>query len=70
MERLLTPVFWPGEFQGHSPWTRKESDTTERLSLSLLAPVKESHTGPRDHQRHLVATKATTVKRSPLLKET
>ena len=35
-ERLPTPVFWPGEFQGlHSPWGRKESDTTERLSLSL-----------------------------------
>ena len=28
-------VFWPGEFHGlYSPWGRKESDTTERLSLS------------------------------------
>ena len=28
-ERLLTPVFWPGEFHGlYSPWSRKESDTT------------------------------------------
>ena len=35
-ERLPTPVFWPGEFHGlYSPWGRKESDTTERLSLSL-----------------------------------
>ena len=35
-ERLLTPVFRPGEFHGlYSPWGRKESDTTERLSLSL-----------------------------------
>ena len=35
-ERLLTPVFWPGEFHGlDSPWGCKESDTTERLSLSL-----------------------------------
>ena len=34
--RLPTPVFWPGEFHGLcSPWGRKESDTTERLSLSL-----------------------------------
>ena len=34
-ERLPTPVFWPGEFHGlYSPWGRKESDTTERLSLS------------------------------------
>ena len=33
-ERLPTPVFWPGEFQGwYSPWGRKELDTTERLSL-------------------------------------
>ena len=33
---LPTPVFWPGEFHGlYSPQTCKESDTTERLSLSL-----------------------------------
>ena len=33
-ERLPTPVFWPGEFQGlYSPWGHKELDTTERLSL-------------------------------------
>ena len=35
-----TPVFWPGEFHGqrslaaYSPWGHKESDTTERLTLS------------------------------------
>ena len=35
-ERLPTPIFWPGEFQGlYSPWGRKELDTTEHLSLSL-----------------------------------
>ena len=35
-ERLPTPVFWPGEFRGlYSPQGRKESDTTEWLSLSL-----------------------------------
>ena len=34
-ERLPTPVFWPEEFHGlYSPWGRKESDMTERLSLS------------------------------------
>ena len=33
-ERLPTPVFWPGEFDGlYSPWDHKELDTTERLSL-------------------------------------
>ena len=33
-ERLPTPVFWPGEFHGlYSPWSYKESDTTEQLSL-------------------------------------
>ena len=30
------PVFWPGEFHGlYSPWGCTESDTTERLSVSL-----------------------------------
>ena len=34
-----TPVFWPGKFHGqrslmgYSPWGRKESDTTERITL-------------------------------------
>ena len=37
---LLTPVFWPGKahgqksLAGYSPWGCKESDTTERLTLS------------------------------------
>ena len=35
-ECLPTPVFWPEEFHGlYGPWGRKESDTTERLSLTL-----------------------------------
>ena len=35
-ERLPTPVYWCGQFHGlYSPWGRKESDTTEQLSLSL-----------------------------------
>ena len=35
-EQLPTRVFWPGEFHGlYSPWGHKESDTTERLSLSF-----------------------------------
>ena len=34
-ERLPTPVFWSVEFRGlYSPWGRKESDMTERLSLT------------------------------------
>ena len=34
-ERLPTSVFWPGECHGrlYSPWSCRESDTTERLSL-------------------------------------
>ena len=38
---VLTPVFLPGEFYGerslvgYSPWGCKESDMTERLTLSL-----------------------------------
>ena len=41
-EWLLIPVFLPGEFHGqrslvnYSPWGHKESDTTERLTLSLF----------------------------------
>ena len=32
---IPTPVFWPGEFHGlYTPQGHKESDTTERLSLS------------------------------------
>ena len=44
-ERLLTPVFWPGEFHGlYSPWGHKESDTTELLSFhfrNTIYPVNE-----------------------------
>ena len=41
-ERWLTPIFWPGEFHRVcSAWGHKESDTTERLSLSLSAVVAE-----------------------------
>ena len=33
-KRLPTSLFWPGGFHGlYSPWGRKESDTTEQLSL-------------------------------------
>ena len=35
-DKLPTPVFWPGEFQGlYSPWGLKEPDTIEGLSLSF-----------------------------------
>ena len=38
--KATTPIFWPGEFHGlYSPWGRKESDTTEQLSLSLLNSI-------------------------------
>ena len=33
-EKGKASVFWPGEFHELSPWGHKESDTTERLSLS------------------------------------
>ena len=37
LERLYTPVFWPGEFHGlYSPWGHKESDTTELLLLTAI----------------------------------
>ena len=35
--KASTPVFWPGEFHGlYSPWSHKESDTTEQISLHSL----------------------------------
>ena len=35
-ERLPTPTFWLGDFQGlYSSWGRKESDTTQQRSLHL-----------------------------------
>ena len=38
-ERLPTPVFWPGEFQGlYSPWGRKEFGRTEQRSLLHVYP--------------------------------
>ena len=38
-ERLPTPVFRPGEFHGLcSPWSWKELDTAEWVSLSLSQP--------------------------------
>ena len=46
-ERLPTPVFWPGEFHVlYSPWGRKESDKTERLSISLSSTLTLSPLGP------------------------
>ena len=39
---VRTPGFWPGEFRGlYSPRGRKESDTTEPLSLSpIVTPTQ------------------------------
>ena len=42
-ERLPTPVFWPGEFRGlYSPWSHKELDMTEQISLSLFKIKNET----------------------------
>ena len=41
LEWLPTPVFWPEEFHeqrslvSYNPWAGKESDMTEKLSVSL-----------------------------------
>ena len=49
-EWLLTPVFLPGEFHaqrilaGYSPWSCKESDMTEQLTLSLSYVHTHTHT--------------------------
>ena len=45
--KATTPVFWPGEFHGlYSPLGRKESDMTERLSLSLFTTKQGSEASP------------------------
>ena len=42
-QRIPPPVFWPGEFYGlYTPWSLKESDTTEWHSLLLSLPAKWS----------------------------
>ena len=47
-EGLPSPVFWPGEFYGlYSPWGVKQSDRTERLSLSESADGDCSHESKR-----------------------
>ena len=44
--KATTPVFWPGEFHGlYSPWGHKESDTTERLSLTYVSGPELTQTG-------------------------
>ena len=43
-ERLLSPVFWPGEFHGlYSSWGCRELNMTERLSLSLFISLKTDY---------------------------
>ena len=45
-ERLLTSVFWPGEFHGlYSPWSHKESDTTERQIHRLNKVIQWNMSG-------------------------
>ena len=49
-ERLPTTVFWPGEYHGvYSPWGCKESDMTERLSLSM-SPLEGAKSPPVENQ--------------------
>ena len=54
-EQLPTPVFLPEEFHGqrslmsYSPWSHKESDTTEQLTLSF-------NTFPHVPQKELMLT--------------
>ena len=46
-EKAITPVFWPGEFHGlYSPWSCNESDSTEKLSLSLQLVTESRTTAP------------------------
>ena len=52
-ERLPVPVFWPGQFHGlYSPWGRKESDTTEGLSLCIPKGIPSVLTGVQSSKAH------------------
>ena len=57
------PVFLPGEFHGqrslvgYSPWDRKESDTTEKLSLTYSFIFLNTNTQYLFNQ-HLLGTKS------------
>ena len=54
-ERLPAPGFWPGEFHGLcSPWGCKESDTTERLSLSLSFPFWRENWGLQGYMSKVI----------------
>ena len=75
-ERLPTPVSWPGEFHGlYSLWGRKESDTTEQLSL-LFFPFHQpglfigfwaaSSWTPHTFQWHLWTLKVTGFERKDI----
>ena len=54
---LPNPVFLPGEFYGqrslvgYSPWGRRESDTTERLSTAHLLTIRDSTTVIKQGER-------------------
>ena len=52
-ERLPTPVFWPGEFHGYSPWGCKESDRTERLALSVFQRIDEIPGSVKPEMEHV-----------------
>ena len=53
--KATTPVFWPGEFHGlYSSWGLRESNTTERLSLSHHIFIQSCADGHLGYQ-HILA---------------
>ena len=54
-KRLPAPVFWPREFHGlYSPWSCKESDTTQGLSHLTLNSSSASVNGEGEDRLFLV----------------
>ena len=69
-ERLLTPVFWPREFHGlYSPWVCKESDTTERLSLSLQGEKNKDITTDLTLEKAMAPHSSTLAWKIPWMEE-
>ena len=75
-EKATHSVFWPGEFHGlYCPGDHKESDTTERLSLTQKASLKSERTTypgssissrPTEHPQSSDSDLGSTGMRAPL----
>ena len=62
---LAWKIPWAEELMGYSPWGHKESDMTERLTLSFITP-EQSH---REHSRKEDTTLDLSAQRGRLIRK-